>query len=135
MIPLRIAGRNARFYVAVTSGGVAEPIPFLKSWSFKATTDRYDGTAFGDGNKTYVSGLPDAQGDVKGFYDTATAQFYTAASDGVARKVYAYPDIVSVPGQYWFGTAFLDFNSEFPVDGIATMDGSWAAASTFAKVG
>lgn len=130
----RIAGRNARFYVNVTSGGTAEPIPFIKSFSINGSSDRYDVTALGDTGKAYVAGLPDAQGDWAGFYDTATAQLFTAAQDGVARKVYMYPDINSA-GTYWFTTAFFDFSAEFAADAAAPINGTWAAATTLAKVG
>lgn len=124
----RIAGRNARVYIDITGAGSAEPVPFISSFSVNTSVDRYDVTAFGDTNKASVQGLPDASGDFSGFYDDATAQMYTAASDGVARKSYFYPNI-STPTDYWFTTAFWDFSSEFPVDGAATVSGSWAAAT------
>ena len=130
----RISGRNARLYVNVTSGGTAEPIPYIKSFSIKGSTDRYDVTAQGDSGRVYVPGLPDAQGDWSGFYDSATAQLYTASQDGVARKVYAYPDINSA-GTYWFTTAYFDFSAEFAVDAGAPINGTWAAASSLTKVG
>jgi hypothetical protein len=122
-------------YVNLTSGGTAEPLTFITNWSIGLATDKYDVTAMGDTTKVYVAGLPDASGDVSGFYDTATAQLYTAAIDGVARKAYLYPDIVGSPAQYFFGTALLDFNVTDPVDGPVAITGSWSAASSFAKVG
>lgn len=125
----RIAGRNARVYIDITGSGSAEPVPFIKSFTVSASVDRYDVTAFGDSNKTSVQGLPDAKGNFSGFYDDTTAQMYTAASDGVARKSYFYPNI-STPTDYWFTTAFWDFDSEFPVDGAATISGSWAASTS-----
>jgi hypothetical protein len=67
-------------------------------------------------------------------YDDATAQFYTAATDGVARKFYLYPS-TSATGQYWFGTAIFDFSVSFPTSGPAAMSGSFAAASITSKVG
>ena len=80
----RIAGRNGRVYMGLASGGTAEPIAFLKTWSINFSVDKFDVTAFGDGNKVYVGGLPDASGEFDGFYDDATVQTYTAAVDGVA---------------------------------------------------
>lgn len=131
----RIAGRQGRMLVAVASGGEAALIPFVASWSLAAAADRYEGTAQGDTNKVYVAGLSDASGDFSGYLDVATAQTYTAAVDGQPRKMYLYPDFVGTPTQYWFGTAYFDFNVESPVDGIATVSGTWAAASAIAKVG
>lgn len=131
----RIAGRNARVYVAIASGGTAEPITFIKSFTFNRKTDRYDATSFGDDNKVTVQGLPDASGDANGFYDTATAQFYTAASDGLARKTYFYEDITLAGSHYWFTTAFWDMSGDFPVDNVETISASWASATSFVRVG
>ena len=119
----------------LTSGGVAEPVAFIKSFSFNAATDKQDVTAFGDSNKVYVAGLPDASGDFAFWYDDATVQTYTAAVDGVARKFYLYPDFVTTPGQYWFGTFLPDFNVTAAIDGAVEGTGSWNAASVVAKVG
>lgn len=130
----RLHGRNARVYMSITSGGTAEPIPFLASWSLQAATDKQDVTAFGDGNKVYVAGLPDASGEFSGFYDDATAQTYTAAVDGVARKFYLYPS-TSNNSQYWFGTILPDFSANAGVAGATEISASWNAASAINKVG
>jgi hypothetical protein len=130
----RIAGRNGRLYAGIASNGTAEPIAYLNKWSVKFATDKIDVTSFGDTTKTYVSGLADAQGDFAGFYDTSTAQLYTAATDGVARKFYLYPD-TGTTSQYWFGTAIFDFNIDGSVDGPVAVSGSWAAASAVTKIG
>jgi hypothetical protein len=130
----RISGRNARLYANVTSGGTAEPIAFLNQFSLNFTTDKTEVTSFGDTTKTYVSSLPDCQGTFSGFYDDATAQLYTAATDGVARRFYLYPDTGST-GKYWFGTALFDFSVESSVSGATTMSGSFAAATAVTKIG
>lgn len=129
----RAHGRRGRLYAGIASDtSAAEPITFLNSWSVNFTVDKVDVTAFGDSNKVYVSGLPDASGDFGGFYDNATAQLYTASQDGLARRFYLYPDISD--GDYFFGTALFDFAASGGVsDGIA-VSGSWAAASAIAKI-
>jgi hypothetical protein len=129
----RLAARNGRLYTALASGGTAEPVAFISKWTFGATSDSFEVTALGDSNKTYVAGLPDAQGTFNGFFDDATAQTYTAASDGVARRFYLYPDTPAT-SDYWFGTAFFDFSAEGDVGGPVTISGSWKAASPVAKV-
>jgi len=129
----RIAGRNARVYMALASGGTAEPVAYQASWSISATTNKIDVTAFGDNNKTYVAELPDANGQFAGFYDDATVQTYTAATDGVARKFYLYPDTTN-PTKYFFGTIFADFSAEASVDGATTVSASWSAGSQIIKV-
>lgn len=130
----RIAGRNGRVYVAVTSGGTAAPLPFVATWSINFATDRFEVTAMGDTGKTYVAGLPDASGEFSGFYDDSTAQTYTAAVDGVARPLYIYPSLLNT-GQYWYGTALVDFNVSSSVGGAVEMTASWNAATAFTKVG
>lgn len=130
----RLHGRAGRLYVNITSGGTAEPIAFLNSWDINFSVDNVDVTAFGDSNKVYVAGLPDASGSFSGFYDDGTAQLYTAASDGVARRFYLYPTTAAT-GQYWFGTALFDFSVSSSVDGAITVSGDFQAASTVTKVG
>ena len=130
----RIAARNGRLYANLTSGGTAEPIAFLNNWSLNFQVDNIEVTAFGDSNKTYVAGLPDAQGSYAGWYDTATVQLYTAATDGIARKFYLYPDN-STTGQYFFGTAVFDMNVSAAVDGAVEISGDFSASTIVSKVG
>ena len=127
-------GRNARLYMNITSGGTAEPVAFLRQWSISFATDNVEVTAMGDSNKVYVAGLPDASGSYSGFYDDATAQMYTAGTDGVARKFYLYPSTGST-AQYFFGTALFDFSLDSSVDGANTISGDFQAASIVTKVG
>ena len=128
-------GRNGRLYVAIASGGSASPIPYINEFTQQASTDRVDITSFGDSNRAYVAGLPDAQGTYSGLWDDATAQLFTAASDGVARKLYWYPDTVNAAGVYWFTTAFLDQSQQSSVTDAAKISGTWSAATSFIKVG
>lgn len=130
----RIAGRNGALFAGITSGGTAEPIAYLTQWTLDASSDRTDVTAFGDTAKAYVQGLPDAQGTFSGWYDSASAQLYTAAVDGVARKTYLYPDRTT-PSVYFFGTCFYDFSIDTSVDGAVSISGSWASATSMSKVG
>ncbi len=127
-----IHGRRGRLYVDITGSSSAEPIANLKSWSIDFSVDRVDTTCFGDTNKKTVTGLPNAEGDFGGFYDTASAQLYTASQDGTARKFYLYPD--TSDGDYFWGTANFDFHIEGAVDGAVEVSGSWSAASAVSKV-
>ena len=127
-------GRFGRMYFAVSSGAEAHPAVALRRWTLNSSTDKSETTAQGDTSKNYVSGLPDAQGSYEGFYDGDTAQAWAASQDGLARKVYLYPD-TSDTTTYAFGTAFLDFSIDSPVDGATTISGSFAAATPFSAVG
>lgn len=129
----RIHGRRGRIYVAVAAGAEASPLPFIANWSMSNVTDRSEVTAMEDDNKTYVAGLPDASGEFSGFYDDSTAQTYTAATDGVARKFYLYPNRLA-PTTYWFGTILPDFSVNAGTDGPAAITSTWAAASSILKV-
>lgn len=130
----RIHGRRGRVYLAIASGGTAEPINFISSYSVDFATDKAEVTAFEDNNKTYVAGLPDASGEFGGFYDDATAQTYTAAVDGQPRKFYLYPNLGNA-AQYWFGTVLPDFSVEGGVGDAVSVKASWNAASQIQKVG
>lgn len=122
-------GKDGRLYVALTSGGQAEPIAYLNQWSFDKATDRVDVTAFGDGNKVYVAGLADAQGTFSGFWDSAGGDLYEAASDGVERKFYLYPSRAQDGGYYFSGTALFDISYAGGASDAVTVSGSWAATS------
>ena len=130
----RIHGRRGRLYVGLASDSATpSPVSFLNQWAVEFTVDKADVTCFGDGNKTYVSGLPDASGTFAGFYDTDTAQLYTASQDGLARKFYLYPD-TNDAGDYWYGTALFDFSVSGSVSDAVSISGSWAAASGITQV-
>ena len=92
-------------------------------------TDKQDVTAFGDGNKVYVAGLPDASGDFSGFMDDATSQTYIAAVDGLARNFYLYPDATNDPNVYWFGTILPGLLRRRRVAGAVNFKSTWNAAS------
>lgn len=131
----RIHGRRGRVYIGIASDTAeASAVPFLSSWSISFETEKAEVTAFGDTNKTYVAGLPDASGEFSGFYDDATAQTYTAATDGLPRKFYLYPNTTDT-GKYFFGTVLPDFSANASVGGAVEISASWNAASDIKKVG
>lgn len=130
----RIHGRNGRVYLALASGGTAEPVAFLNSWTINFATEKADVTAFGDANKAYVAGLPDASGDFSGFYDNATVQTYTAALDGLPRKFYLYPN-TNLNTQYFWGEILPDFNVSATVTGSVDISASWNASGPIVKQG
>ncbi|MDP8930463.1 MAG: phage tail protein [Actinomycetota bacterium] len=131
----RLHGRRGRLYVGLASdAAAAEPVAYLNSWSIEFSVDNEEVTAFEDLNKVYLAGLPDASGDIDGYYDDASAQLYTAATDGLARRFYLYPSTQN-SGQYFFGTGLFDFSINTSVDGAVEVSSSWQAASTVQKVG
>jgi hypothetical protein len=130
----RLHGRRGRIYLGVASDSAeASPIPFFSSWTVNWNTEKAEVTAFGDENKIYVAGLPDAGGSFAGFYDDATMQTYTAATDGLARKFYLYPD-ATTNTKYFFGTILPDFSVDGSVSDAVKVSVSWQPASTIARV-
>lgn len=121
-------GRNGSVYLSVTNGAAASPCAFQAAWSLNKTVDKQDVTAFGDGNKVYVAGLPDAAGDFSGFWDDLTAQTYTAATDGLSRTLYLYPDITNSPTVYFFGQVLPDWSADGAVGGGVNFKSTWNAA-------
>lgn len=131
----RFAGRNGRVYLGIASAAAtAEPLPFVAAWSVNFPTEKIPVTAMGDSRNTYLGGLADQTGDFSGFMDDSTAQTYTAAIDGQARKFYLYPDTTNT-AKYFFGTIITDAQFNANVSGAAEMAASWSAASDIARVG
>jgi len=124
----RIAGRNAVIYFGATTSAQASPMAFAASYALNFQTTKIDVTAFLDRGKVSLSGLPAQSGTMNGFYDDATAQTYTAAVDGLARKLYIYPSSLTT-SQYFFGTVIADYNQDAAVDGATTFSASFEAAS------
>jgi hypothetical protein len=103
---------------------------FLSAWSINFTVAKVDVTAMGDQNLIWVAGLPDASGDFTGFYDTATAQTYVSATDGLPRNFYLYPS--SLPSQlpqYFFGQILPDYSVTGGVTAAVSLKSTWNAAS------
>lgn len=110
---------------------------FLSDWSISFAVDKVDVTAMLDTNKIYVAGLPDASGDFTGFYDSATAQTYVAATDGLPRNFYLYPSNTAgqmspVP-QYFFGTILPDYSLTGGVTSAVSLKSTWNAASKITR--
>jgi hypothetical protein len=124
-------GRNGVVYMGITqSAGVssaATPIAFLTDWTVNKVTDKVEVTAFGDSNKTYVAGLPDATGDFSGWYDYFTPQTYIAAGDGIPRNFYLYPNTLN-PTDYFYGTILPDFSAAGGVSAAVSLKSTWNAA-------
>lgn len=131
----RLAGRNGRIYLGIAdSTAVATPLPFVAKYNISWKTTKIKVTAMGEANNVYVAGIKDASGSWSGFYDDATAQSYTAASDGLPRKFYLYPTTNNT-AQYFWGQVLVDMSIDADVDGAISMAADWAAYSDIVKVG
>lgn len=130
------AGRNGRIYIDASTSGTlaATPVSLLNTWSLDQPTDKIEVTSFGDTTKTYVVGLPDAQGSFGGFWDGDATTLYNIVGSSVARKIYIYPDTSNDVATYWYGTAYFDVSTSGDVGDAVKIDVSWAAASSFIYV-
>jgi len=133
----RTRGNRTIAYIGVNPTDSASPMAFLSDWSLNFTVAKVDVTTMGDSNLIWVAGLPDASGDFTGFYDTATAQTYVAATDGQPRNFYLYPSTVGVqgagPGQYFFGKILPDYAVAGGVAAAVSMKSTFSAASAIMR--
>ena len=70
----------------------------------------------------------DSSGDFGGFWDDATAQTYSAATDGLSRNMYLYPDLQNTPNVYFFGPVLPDFSIDGSISGAVNFKSTWNAA-------
>ena len=126
-----IAGRQGRLYADNSSGGTGAAVPMLNlnSWSLNRTTDKIEVTSFGDTSKAYVVSLPDAQGDLAGFWDTDGGQYKLSNAIDGGRKFYLYPTTGDTT-KYWFGKAHFDISVNATVSGAVEVSGAWAIAAS-----
>ncbi len=126
-------GRRGMVYMGIASAAAtAEPVANIKKWALSRKTDMSEATSFEDENKVYLGGLPDGGGSMEGFWDDATEQTYTAASDGEARKTYLYFDRTA--SKYMFGLFIWDWEVEVPNDGPISLKGAFMPAGKVSKV-
>ena len=65
---------------------------------------------------------------------TRPSQTYKAATDGLSRNMYLYPNVTTNPLTYFFGTVIADFAMDGAVGSAINVKSSWKAASRGAAV-
>jgi hypothetical protein len=125
-------GKGGVVYMSTTGSGNATNVVQLTEWTLNRTTDKVETTAFGDANKTYVQGLPDVQGEISGFWDSATDQLFDAAESADGVKVYLYPsrDAATV---YFYGPAWVDASLSVAVNGAIAISASFSANGSWGR--
>jgi hypothetical protein len=114
-------------------GDPASPVAFLFDWTISFTMDRFDATTILDIQKVYGASITSVSGDFSGFYDTATAQSYAAASDGLPRNLYVYPSVDFA--QYFSGMAVVDYAVTGGVGSAVGVKATWESCGAFAGAG
>lgn len=128
-------------WIDQSSGASAQatPLYYINKWTLDGETEQIEVTSFGDSTKTYLSGLPNAQGTLTGFADntatTGSTWLFNAAQTGSARRLYLYPTTPSASGPYYYGTANVSVSYENDVSGAAAISITWSAATSFYAVG
>lgn len=126
-------GKKGVVYMSTTGTGTAVNVIKLNQWSLDMPTDKVEVTSFGDTNKAYVQGLPDASGTVSGFWDDTSDALYDASrsTDGV--KMYLYPSS-DAPTKYWYGPAWVDFSISQGVSEAVTVSAAFSANGAWGQM-
>lgn len=127
----RYPGRKGLVYISTSAGGVATAVIALNKWAMNRTTDKIDVTSFLDLNKTYVQGLPDVQITFSGVWDDTETKPFAAASSTTPVNMYLYPSQDAL-SKFAGGTAWMDCSIDVDVKGAVTIQGTAAAASSWA---
>ena len=128
----RYSGSKGVVYLSTTAGGVAIAAISLSQWTLDRKTDKVEVTAFGDLNKQYVQGLPDIQGTLSGFFDSADDALFDGADSADGVKLYLYPSSLAT-SIYHYGPAWLDASIDVDVKGACSVSGSFVAAGSWGR--
>jgi hypothetical protein len=128
----RYHGRKGVVYMSTTGTGNATNVIALNAWNIDRSTDKAEATAFGDGNKVYLAGLPDAAGGFGGFFDDTDQTVFTGAGSADGVKLYLYPSTDALT-KYWYGPAWVDYSVTSPNDGPVAITASFAANGSWGR--
>jgi hypothetical protein len=121
-----LSGRNGqvKYDPAATT-----PVEIISIKEFKISwkTAKQDVSCFGDPNKVYVPGLPDVQGTLGGFWNSADVTLFEAALAATPGMLELIPNSTE-PTFKFSGLAYLDADLDVKVDSAPTVTGSWMAA-------
>lgn len=126
----KYAGRTGVLYMSSSGSGTAAAVVGINKWSLDMSTDKFEVTAFGDTNKSYVQGLRDLQGQFEGLYDDSETKLFAGAqsTDGVKMYLYISSNAAS---KYACGTAWLDASIDVDISGAVKISGKFAAAGSW----
>jgi hypothetical protein len=116
------------------AGGTAiVPIVSVNAWTGEFTTNYEDVTCFGDTTKVYLPGMPDAGGDLSGFFNSAELALFKAALATTPGTLRLTPNVnesaIFFQGKAWM-SASIDCSLDAP-----KVKGTWKAAGSWAVPG
>jgi hypothetical protein len=122
----RYHGKKGRLYLSTSAASVATPVGSISHWSLDLSTDTAETTSFGDTNKTYVQGLPNAQISFDGFFDdTQLATIYSASISASGCNAYVYFSTDAL--LYFYFPAWLSISLDTPVGDAVKISGTLTA--------
>lgn len=126
-------GRRSVMYLSITGTGNAINVISLNTWSINKTADKIEITSFNDTTKTYLLGMPDAQGSFAGVWNDSETKIAAAAASTDGCKIYLYPDNTKTTS-YHYGPAWLDYQMETTVAGPVNISGTWVANGSWSSL-
>ena len=129
---MRLHGRRGLVYLSVHNGDPASPLTYLNSWAVSFTRDLFDVTAITDTQRQWAVGARDVTGSFTGFMDDATSQTYIAATDGLPRNMYIYPDATNT-GQFISGSVLPDLAVTGASGSSVEITVNWAVQLTVSR--
>ena len=116
------------------AGGTAiVPIVSLKAWTGEFTTEYEDVTCFGDTNKVYLPGMPDAKGTVSGHFNNADLALFRAALSPTPGTLKLTPNLNS-PAIFFQGKAYMSASIDCSLES-PKVEGTWQAAGPWTVPG
>lgn len=122
----RYAGKKGLVYVSDNMSSAASLVSQLSNWTFDFSTNKIDVTCFGDRNKNWLQGWPDAKGTFKGLWNDADSTLFQAMGSANGCYMYLYPSSDAIT-KYWYMPAWLDLNMAVDVNGVADINGTFSA--------
>ena len=115
-------------------GGTAiVPIVSLKAWTGEFTTEYEDVTCFGDTNRVYLPGMPDAKGTVSGHFNSAELALFRAALNPSPGTLKLTPN-VNEAAIFFQGKAYMSASIDCSLES-PKVEGTWQAAGPWTVPG
>lgn len=129
----RLHGKNGRIQMDAAGGSTLITLGDMDNWSLDMSTDRVEVTAFGDTNKRRVSGLPDYNGNLGGWWNAVASSspaYFAAVLAGTPVTLRLIPNILD-PTTYFQGLANVDGGVNVDAKGAISTKGKWDAAANW----